>query len=123
MSSLPVPELAEAEGAAPAVHEFRPDWTLAPAATLREWMRENEMTVRVLTWVSCDRSGDERASHERARTLIQDALDRRPLTEEHAKVLARGTGVSAAFWNALEHNYRAGLAAGLTDITPEDDHG
>ena len=39
---------------------------------------------------------------------------------DHAAVLARGTFIPARFWLALEHNYRAGLAAGLKDVTEDD---
>ncbi len=95
--------------------EFRPDWTLAPAATLREWMRENGLSVRVLAVAAAGKWHKGAAAE-----VIQEVLDRKPLTEEHAKVLARGTGIPASFWAGFEHNYRAGLAAGLADVTPED---
>lgn len=97
---------------------FRPDWTVAPAATLADWMQENGLDPVVLA-VACN--GKER-QHEALR-LIQEVLDRKPLTQAHADTLARGTKIPASFWLNYEQNYRAGLAAGLTDTThatPED---
>ena len=43
-------------------------------------------------------------------------ISREPLTPHHAEVLARATQIPARIWLALEHNYRAGLAAGLKDV-------
>ena len=94
-------------------HEFNPDWTIAPSETLREWMDENGMSVRVLA-ASSVWLGPKSVTKVQAAALIQDVLDRKPLTAAHATTLARGTGVEVRFWLALEHNYRAGLAAGLT---------
>jgi hypothetical protein len=93
-------------------HPFTPDWTLAPAATLREWMEDNNLSVPVLAVAAMGRAGRGEAA-----VLIQEVLDREPLTERHALVLQRGTGVPGKFWLALEHGYRSGLAAGLKDIT------
>lgn len=76
---------------------FKPDWTIAPAATLQEWMEEQDAILP-----------DER---------IQEVLNRKPLTSQHAELLEQVTGIPARFWLALEHNYRAGLAAGLKDVT------
>lgn len=94
--------------------EFRPDWCLAPAAILREWLKENHLSPEVLA-VACG----GRARKATALELIREVLDRKPLTELNAQCVALGTNVPARFWLALEHNYRAGLAAGLTDTTPE----
>lgn len=100
------------------VHEFRPDWTIAPSETLREWMDDNGMNVRVLAssavWL-----GPKSVSKDAAAVHIQDVLDRKPLTAAHAMTLARGTGIDVRFWLALEHNYRAGLAAGLKDASDD----
>jgi plasmid maintenance system antidote protein VapI len=93
-------------------HEFRPDWTIAPGVMLEEWMEENGLSSRVLA-VAC--GGRGRIAE--TMTLIGDVVERRPLTGLHARVLAAGTGISALFWLALEHDYRAGLAAGLTDAS------
>ena len=97
-------------------HEFKPDWCIAPSETLREWMDDNNMNARVLgassVWL-----GPKSVTKEHATALIQDVLDRKPLTVAHAQALARGTGIDVRFWLALEHNYRAGLAAGLTDAS------
>ena len=97
-------------------HAFKPDWCLAPAATLREWLDENGLSPRVAV-----AGGVPRHRRDEAAAMIEQVLDRQPLTGEHARILEKGTGIPARFWLALEHNYRAGLAAGLTDVTPEDD--
>ena len=52
-----------------------------------------------------------------AAAMIQEVLDRKPLTREHAELLHVVTRVSVQFWLNYEHNYRAGLAAGLTDVS------
>jgi hypothetical protein len=98
--------------------EFRPNWCMAPAATLGEWMDVNGVSPRLIVAASVRR--DDREGRDAAVQMIQDVLDRKPLTGKCAEILARGTFVPARFWLALEHNYRAGLAAGLTDVTPED---
>ena len=96
--------------------QFDPDWTIAPGETLREWMDDNGMTVRTLAAGSIA-FGPRAVTKVRAAALIQEVLDRKPLTAEHATTLARGTGVPTYFWLNMEHSYRAGLAAGLTDMT------
>ena|SRR6266704_4201432 len=98
------------------VHEFKPDWVIAPSETLAEWMHENGMSVRVFA-AGAVAPGPRPVTRERAAELVRDVLNRRPLTAEHAACLARGTGVSAEFWLNYEHNYRAGLAAGLIDTS------
>lgn len=98
-------------------HGFNPGWTIAPAATLREWMSENGLSVSVLATASRTYWAEDK---EELARLIQEVLDRKPLTARHAQVLARGTGISTYFWLNYEHNYRAGLAVGLTDVTSED---
>ena len=84
-----------------AAHEFSPDWCLAPSVTLREWLKENGLSVR--TAAACASRRPDR--------------DRKPLTREHAELLHVVTRVSVQFWLNYEHNYRAGLAAGLTDVS------
>jgi hypothetical protein len=93
---------------------------MAPAATLHEWMDVNGVSARLIVAASVRR--DDQEGRAAAVQMIEDVLERKPLTEKCAEILARGTFVPARFWLALEHNYRAGLAAGLTDVTPEDGH-
>ena len=102
--------------APPGRWQFDPDWTIAPGATLREWMDDNGMTVRTLA-VSSRALGPRTVTKDAAEALIREVLDRKPLTAEHATTLARGTRVPTYFWLNMEHSYRAGLAAGLTDAT------
>ena len=111
-------------GERPEAHEFRPGWCLAPAATLAKWLRVNETTVRKVAESAVGGLPPSvSVSAGEAASAIQAVLDREPLTPGRASILARGTGVSKRFWLALESNYRAGLAAGLTDTTPEDTDG
>lgn len=93
--------------------EFRPDWCLAPAACLEELMKEANLSAEVLA-TCCG----GRAHHDEALAVINDVLARKPLTQAHADILARlPVGPSAQFWLNFEHNYRAGLAAGLKDTS------
>lgn len=91
---------------------FNPDWVVAPGGTLQDWMDENKLSVASLA-VVCYGQARKGATVQ----LIQDVLDRKPLTPEHAQTLERGTSIKARFWLALETNYRDGLAAGLTDAS------
>jgi hypothetical protein len=91
---------------------FRPDWVIAPACTLEEWMEDNGLSVGALA-VACYGQANKAATMQ----LIQEVLDRKPLTLEHARALQRGTFINARVWQNLEQNYRAGLAAGLTDAS------
>jgi hypothetical protein len=87
------------------------DWCIAPSETLKEWMEDNGVPPRLIAAVH------GRARHAEALSLVTEVLDRKPLTEAHAAALERGTFIPARFWLALERNYRAGLAAGLTDAS------
>ena len=110
-------------------HPFEPDWTIAPSVMLTHWMEENNISARVLAAAGrCPARFEPGMTREqqkcavadaRAQTLalIDDVLARRPLTEEHARCLERGTQIPVRFWLTFEHNYRAGLAAGLTDAS------
>jgi plasmid maintenance system antidote protein VapI len=95
-------------------YEFKPDWTIAPGAMLRFWLEENNLSPEVLA-VTCG----GRAYKATALALITEVLDRKPLRELNALCLERGTGISAQFWLNFEHNYRAGLAAGLVDASDD----
>jgi hypothetical protein len=102
---------------------FDPDWTVAPAATLLDWLAERGIrlplggTVAVgqydrhylLTgwWITaCG-----------ATWAVNATLARQPLTEAAAARLALLTGSSAGFWLNYERQYRADLAAGRKDVT------
>lgn len=103
-------------------HPFTPDWCIAPACTLQELMEERDTSLRVLAslcvpYRATTTVAGLSALINDAADRIQEVLDRKPLTPAHAGLLHHGTGVSARFWLALEHNYRAGLAAGLTDVS------
>jgi plasmid maintenance system antidote protein VapI len=102
VEELPVPD---------GQHPFRPDWTIAPGECLREWLKENGLSPEV----AAARLG--RAHKAAGVQAIRDVLDRKPLIEGHAWRLEHVTDVPARFWLNFEHNYRAGLAAGLTDAS------
>jgi hypothetical protein len=93
---------------------FNPDWTLAPAALLAEWMEEHDLSRGQLA-IRCGRG----IADLKAALIIGDVLDRKPLLPSYAEMLERGTGISAAFWLNYERNYREGLAAGRKDVTPD----
>lgn len=98
-------------------HEFNPDWTLAPAALLREWMTGNDRTLGGLA-TALAASG--LASENEARIAVQEVLDRSPLVELHAAMLDCCTGIPARTWLNWESGYRTDLAAGRTDTTPDE---
>ncbi len=97
------------------VYAFDPDWVVAPAASLQEWLDANGLDARIAA--AC--VGQEYKAYVAA--LLQDVLDRKPLTNEHALALARCTQIPMGFWINLEHNYRVGLDAGKIDAT-EGEH-
>jgi hypothetical protein len=79
---------------------FDPDWTVAPAETLKEALEERGITGWDL----------------RHDPLAREVLDRLPLREEHALALEGLTGIPARMWLACERAYREDLAAGRTDF-------
>jgi hypothetical protein len=85
---------------------FDPDWTLAPAALLREWLAEHGHEPVWLAWTPEEG------------LLVLDVLGRRPLADAHAELLERRTGVPAQHWLNRERQYRTDLAAGRKDTTP-----
>jgi hypothetical protein len=93
-------------------HPYKPDYCIAPAATLTAWMEENGLSINdaAARWTGG-------WPQTRARSVIHDVLDREPLNAGHAEILESITGIPKQFWLAHEHNYRAGLAAGLKDAT------
>lgn len=93
---------------------FNPDWTIAPAAHLQEWLDEHGMSVEAFV-AACPGVGDD--VREDAEVMVRDVLACRPYGGVTAKLLEQGTGVSARFWLNLETNYRDGLARGLKDVT------
>lgn len=83
------------------------DWVIAPGAVLDEWRTEHRLSVRD----AAQRCGMGVHQFEQ----LTDGKAR--LTRVLAERIAAGTGTSATLWNNLEHNYRAGLAAGKIDAT------
>jgi plasmid maintenance system antidote protein VapI len=96
-------------------NSFDPDWVVAPAETLREWLEEHNLTPEVLA-VACGGKAHETTSMAH----IKAVLSREPMSELTAMIIAIGTQTSWRMWLAMEHNYRAGLARGLKD-TPVDE--
>lgn len=87
---------------------FDPDWTIAPGATLRDWIEETGLTVRS-TAVACGRMDPERMQR------IIDGKQR--ITKDDAARLHAGTDIPARLWLNLERRYRADLVAGKKDTT------
>lgn len=89
---------------------FDPDWCIRPGLTLEEELAEIGLPMK---------------SYARMTGLTEDHLQAiiagAPITEADADALARlpQPCVSARVWLALEHNYRAALAAGKKDISDE----
>lgn len=89
-------------------HAFDPDWTIAPGATLSDWINETGLTVRS-TAVACGRMDPDRMQR------IIDGKQR--ITREDAARLQAGTGIPARLWSNLERRYRDDLRRGKTDAT------
>lgn len=86
--------------------KFDPDWVIAPGETLKEWLETTPLPLTL---------------QRRATGLTYDELDALkngdlPITPTVALGLEQLTSIPARLWIALEHNYRAGLAAGKTRI-------
>jgi len=90
---------------------FNPDWCVAPARTLRDYMRERFIGTEDLVYRMPGLDAAE------ARAMISRVLDAQPYDAEVAAHLARATGVSADFWVKREADYRDGLARNLKDVT------
>lgn len=93
---------------------FDPDWVIAPSETLKEYMEDLGLKPEYLAVMVVGRDRKNEVL-----PLIVDVLERRPLGDAHAALLAKATGVSEVFWRNLEHNYRVGLAAGKKDISDD----
>jgi len=91
---------------------WRPDRVIAPGTLLAAWLAESQMTDVELALMCA--GGEETG---RVIRVIRAVLARRRYGEATAALLASGTSVPPAFWLALEHDYRAGLTAGLTDAS------
>jgi plasmid maintenance system antidote protein VapI len=86
---------------------FDPDWVVKPGETLREWIDENHLTVRAVAGM-CGRMKPDR---------LQRIIDgKQRITRDDARRLQAATNIPATLWLKLELAYRAGLAAGKTDI-------
>lgn len=94
------------------LHIFDPDWTMAPAAILKAWMGEHDITLESLA-----AARPISVSAEAAQAMINEVLAKQPLSGLHAVVLDACTGVSEATWLNAERIYREGLAAGKKDVT------
>jgi len=94
-------------------YPFDPDWCMAPSAVLEEVLEDYGMSVATLA----KHCASGYLTDGMAALLLQEVLDRKPLTELHAETIARGTGTAVSLWLGLERNYRVGLAAGKIDAT------
>ena len=83
---------------------WEPDWVLRPGEVIADYLTELGGSVEALA----------RASELPTSVLEGIVNDDGPITEDIARSLYRGTGLSPEFWLNLERNYRTGLAAGKT---------
>jgi|SRR5215469_17780739 len=96
-------------------YPFNPDWTVAPAATLREWLAEHHMTSGELA-ARCFSYAEGHGLAE-VNAAIVAVLNKQPMAEWLPPLLGEVTGARAAFWWNLETIYRDDLAAGRKDVT------
>lgn len=96
------------------LYKFDPDYVVAPSESLREWI--DSMGLQTTKIAAACVGG---VPEGYVAGLLQDVLDRKPMTDEHALALAQVTFTPKQLWLALEHNYRVGLAAGKKDISDD----
>lgn len=95
------------------MHEFNPDWTLAPGALLKEWLEQGGVRVDDLAM----KAAVSPETHAAGVVLALDVLTGKPLTGAHAEFLETATEIPARLWLGWEASYRDGLARGRTDVT------
>jgi hypothetical protein len=93
------------------MHEYDPDYVVPTATVLREWLESNGM-LRHPSVAAVRAAGRDTAKLAAATAILEAVLNDEPFTENTAVVLELCTDISVAFWEAFEHNYRTGLAAG-----------
>jgi plasmid maintenance system antidote protein VapI len=91
------------------LYPWQPDWVVSPGEMLQEWMNERNLSPETLA-VGCN------APRATSVAYIQAVLDRVPMSELTASIIAEATQTTSRLWLALEHNYRAGLARGLKEF-------
>lgn len=98
------------------VYVFDPDWCMCPGVFLREMIEHAGMSPKLGAGMVSRLSGLPVA-------MVEGILDgTTEITEDIAHRLATGTqplAVSAQFWLNAERIYRAGLAAGKTDVSDQ----
>jgi plasmid maintenance system antidote protein VapI len=87
------------------LHPFTPDWVCCPGETLAEWFEYTKLPTSL-----CTHHGISEDTF--ARLLVGDE----PIDGDLARKLLNLTLIPAPFWLAMEHNYRAGLRAGLSHV-------
>lgn len=92
-------------------NEFNLSWTVAPADTLGEWFSVKGLTASEVAGRCADRNA--------ALLAIREVLERKPLTQRHAGLLAEATGVPARLWTGREAAYRHDLAVGRKDVSED----
>lgn len=86
-------------------YPYDPDYVVPPGETLREWFDWSNLPHSCVRLYGIT---DEELAGILDATLL--------ITADLAKKLDGMTGVRPAFWLAMEHNYRVGLAAGKTRL-------
>lgn len=90
-------------------YPFDPDYCVPTSEVLREWLDDNHITTKIAAAGSYRRGTPE---NKRAISVLDAVLDDAVVTTATAHTLARVTGIAVGFWQAFDHNYRKGLAAG-----------
>lgn len=95
-------------------YPFDPDWCMRPGVHLQEMLEHSGLTgergIRYLKRATG-------LTREQVEGLLTGDTE---ITDDIAERLATGTqplAVSAQMWRNLERTYRAGLAAGKTDVS------
>jgi hypothetical protein len=101
---------------------FNPDWTVAPAATLDDWMDENGVDLDDLANRIVHGRTDT-GHYDAIKAQLRKVLAKDPVDGDTAIMLQLCTGIPVSFWVNHEANYRRDLAAGKTDTTHVMRHG
>jgi len=95
------------------VYEFDPDYVVPTSEVLKEWLEFHGMLAHP-SIAARRASGKDQEKHDDATAILEAVLNDEPFTENTAFVLKLCTDIPVVFWEAFEHNYRTGLAAGKT---------
>jgi plasmid maintenance system antidote protein VapI len=93
----------------PETYPYDPDYVVHPGAVLQEWFDDNRLSHKIATKLYG-------LTEEELTGVLDGSM---PITPELAGKLLNLTHISVAFWLAMDHNFRVGLAAGKHWIRDE----